>query len=273
MKGQSTIEFLGTSLMFIALLGTIMVVASDTIPLFDNEVEEAELNMELHGVTNSLLTNPGSTGSSTNWEQNPENTQVLGLADKVGEVERSKVEALDDDSSSDSVLNYTRFRELTDVENQYRMVFTWYPMVETYKTFTRSNPPDKILEPTRDAYMDDGNTVHYGSAMINGREMKFLVTSHDGVYDTVYYSRSWSFRDAEPHVVGEVVNMQGQDFTVRRFQNRDEDPGNLVIFSSQIKDFGAPQAQSSTVVKLNRYAVLQDIESDSFPVKIEVLAW
>lgn len=273
MKGQSTIEFLGTSLMFIALLGTILMVASDTIPLFDDEVQEAQLNMELHDVTNVLLTNPGRTGSSTNWEQNPDNTQVLGLADQVGEVERSKVAALDDDSDSNDAINYTEFRDLTGVDNQYRFVFTWYPMVETYKTFTRSNPPEKILEPTSTAYSDDGNTVHYGSAMINGRNMKFLVTSHDQVYDTVYISPTWSFRDANPHVRGEVVNIQGQDFTVRQFQNRDEDPGNMVIFSSRIKDFGAPQAQASTVVKLNRYAVLKDIGSDDFPVKIEVLAW
>jgi hypothetical protein len=273
MKGQSTIEFLGTSLMFIALLGTILVVASDTIPLFDDEVEEAEINAELHDMTNSLLTSPGRTDTSPNWEQNADNTQVLGLSESVGEVERSKVGALDDDSSSDSIINYTEFRELTGVKNQYRFIFTWYPIVETHKTFTRSNPPDKILEPTLTEYSDDGNTVHYGTAMINGRNMKFLVTSHDQVYDTVYISNTWSFRGSQPHVRGEVVDIQGQQFTVQQFQNRESDPGNLVIFSSQIKDFGAPQAQSSTVVKLNRYAVLKDIESGDFPVKIEVLAW
>lgn len=259
--------------MFIALLGTILMVASDTIPLFDNEVQEAQLNTELHEVTNTLLTNPGRTDSSTNWEQTPGNTRVLGLADNVGEVERSKVAALDDDSSSGSVINYTEFRELTGADNQYRFIFTWYPMVETHKTFTRSNSPEKILEPTGTEYSDDGNTVHYGSTMINGRNMKFLVTSHDQVYDTVYISRTWSFRDAEPRVRGEVVDIQGQDFTVQQFQNREDEPGNLVIFSSQIKDFGAPQAQASTVIKLNRYAVLKDIGSGDFPVKIEVLAW
>lgn len=273
MKGQSTIEFLGTSLMFIALLGTILTVASDTVPMFDNEVQEARLNMELHDVTNNLLTNPGSTGSSSNWEKNPGATQVLGFADQMGEVERTKIGALDDDSNSNNLVNYTEFREITGVENQYRFIFTWYPIVETYKTFTRSEPPSKILEPTIEEYTDDGNTVHYGSAMINGHKMKFLVTSHNQVYDTVYISPTWSFRGSQPHVRGEVVTMQGQQFTVKKFQNRAEDPGNLVIFSSKIKDFGAQQAQASRVVKLNRYAVLKDIGSNDFPVKIEVLAW
>lgn len=272
-KGQSTIEFLGTSLMFIALLGSILMVASDSIPQFDDEVEEARMNMEIHSLTSKMLTQPGSTSSSSNWEQNPGNIQTFGLADKNGEVELSKIGALDDSANNPSTLNYTEFREVTEINNQYRLIFTWYPLVETYKTFTRSDPPSKILEPTVDEYMNADNTVHYGTAFINGHEMKFVVTAHDGLYDTVYISENWNFGTSERAQRGQVVNIQGMDFTVSSFQNRVNDPGNLVIFSSQIKDFGAPQEQASTVVKLNRYAVLKDIESDDFPVKIEVLTW
>ncbi|MFQ3308205.1 MAG: hypothetical protein ACI977_000433 [Candidatus Nanohaloarchaea archaeon] len=274
MKGQSTIEFLGTSMMFIALLGTIIMVASDSLPRFDSEVEEASLNMELQTLTTKMLTQPGeTTGGSSDWERNPDLIETFGLADKSGEVERSKIQALDDSSNSPSTLNYTEFRSTENIENEYRMVFTWYPIVESSKTFTRTNSPSKIQEPTTSEYTDDGNTVHYGSAMINGQDMKFLVTSHDNVYDTVYISPEWNFLNAEPRVEGEVVDIQGQNFTVSEFQNRDENPGNLVIFSKNLNDFGAIQGQASTVIKLNRYAILKDVGSDDFPLKIEVLAW
>jgi len=273
MKGQSTIEFLGTSIMFIALLGSILMVASDSIPRFDDEVQEASMNMELHSLTTQMLTQPGSTPSSSNWEKNPDNIQTLGLADKRGEVQRSKIGALDESSDNPSNLNYTEFRQVTDIENQYRFVFTWYPTIQTYKTFTRSRPPSKILEPTADEYSNSDNTIHYGTAFINGQEMKFIVTAHDGVFDTVYISENWNFGTSQRAQRGEVVTIQGTEFTVRAFQNREKDPGNIVIFSSKLKDFGATQEQRETIVKLNRYAVLKDIESDDFPMKIEVLTW
>lgn len=273
MKGQSTVEFLGTSLMFIALLGSILVVASDSIPRFDSEVQEAQMNLEMKALTNKLLTQPGSTPGSTNWEQNPDNAETVGLADKRGEVELQKIVALNDTQNSPSTMNYTEFRQLTGIDNQYRFVFTWYPVIETQRTFTRTSSPSRILEPTNTEYNNAGNTVHYGSAFINGKQMRFLVTSHDGVYDTVYVSDNWNFGSSQRAVRGEIVTIGNQDFTVSRFQNRENNPGNLVILSSKINDFGALQEQAATVIKLNRYAVLKDVESDDFPVKIEVLAW
>lgn len=259
--------------MFIALLGSILVVASDSIPRFSDEVQEAEMNLEMRALTNKLLTQPGSTPGSTNWEQNPENADTVGLSDKRGEVEREKIKALNDTQNTASTLNYTEFRDLTGIENQYRFVFTWYPVIQTHKTFTRTESPSRILEPTTPEYTNAGNTVHYGSAFINGQMRYFIVTSHDGIYDTVYISDNWNFGSSQRAFRGEVVTIGNQDFTVSKFQNRANNPGNLVILSSQINDFGALQEQSSTVIKLNRYAVLKDVESDDFPVKIEVLAW
>ncbi|MFB6099769.1 MAG: hypothetical protein ABEK16_00715 [Candidatus Nanohalobium sp.] len=286
MKGQSTIEFLGAAFLFlIALIGSLTMM-SGQVPQFRDDVQQSAHNMEIYRLTENMITKPGwhTYGSGgSNWEKNASTisgTTQLGLAADYHVIAWDKLQALS--TTGRDRFNYSQFRDINELDNQYYFNFTWYPIVETSKTFTRGSSPSYIDEPTDDdsdgsRYYNAENRVHYGTFRLNGSEFPFLVAAFDGVYNTVYVTGNpgdWNFYESSEHKVGDVISLDGTEFRVKKIQNRERRPGAAVILSRHLKSFGAPpETADSTTVKLNRYVSLRAPETDKEVVRMGVLSW
>lgn len=283
MKGQSTIEFLGATLLFlIAIIGSLTVM-SDRVPQFTEDMRESSKNAEIHRFTNSILSESGRhsySGGGTNWEENTttiENIEEFGLASEYHVVDRGKLENISTIGSDK--LNYSRFRDITNLDNQYYLNFTWFPIVETSSSFTRNRPPSdpNITEPnsTSPEYSLSENRIHYGNINLSGKQYNFLVAAFNGVYNTTYISESdYNFSESDPVGIGDNISLNGSEFFVEQIQNRDRQPGSSVVLSRYIKSFGPnPSNTEQVVTKLNRYAVLNATGSDDEVLKVEVLSW
>lgn len=280
MKGQNTLEFLVGVLLFILVITASLSIISGRIPAFSEDVEQSAKNMEMYRVTEQILSESGrhsyGTGG-TNWEKNSStvsNTEEFGLATDYHVVALDKIKALS--TTGKPAFNYTQFRKLTDVRNQYHFEFIWFPIVETSSSFTRTMPPANppIVSPDSSRYSQAENRVHYGSLLMNGTQYNFLVAAFDGVYNTTYVSESnWDFENAPPHGTGDVIQLDSRDFEIVKFQNRDRKPGASVILKRHLKSFGSNPPEIGSVTKLNRYAVLKTPDTDKGLLRMEVLAW
>lgn len=282
-KGQITIEFLLSTLFVIIILSTILYLAVDYVPEVEDESVPAEVTMESRRISSMLLTSPGSHSygaGGSDWEESSsklENIESVGLASDFHVLEREKVENLT--SYSSDGLNYSRFRELTENENQHRFIFTYLPVVHTPENFLRTEPPEfpNITEPDSGDYTASGNTVRYGDLEMGGIRYNFLVTSHGGSYDTVYRNRHsvdrWNFSQSPDFQEGDEMRLDSRNFTVRTIQDTDEKGGSMFLLSRQFKVFGPSFDATSSIEKLNRYAVLNETGTSLQPVRVEVFAW
>ena len=272
MKGQSTIEFLGGALLFLLVIAGSLSIISQDVNRFQDQTEQSSKNMEIYTLTQQLMTSPGKKPSGTNWEDNTQQTQQAGLANEYLTLQWDKIKALS--TTGQNKLNYTQFRNIHTVNNQYRLTFTWLPIVETSKSFTRTEPPSKITEPNSSLYQSAENRVHYGILNLNSTEYKFSVTAHNGVYNTTRVSTDWNFSGENPEGNGDEIMLDGKDFKIKKFQNRERRPGASIILEREIKTFGAnPREVNTPITKLNRFASLEAPGTDTQPVRIEVLAW
>ncbi|MFB6208328.1 MAG: hypothetical protein ABEJ69_03185 [Candidatus Nanohaloarchaea archaeon] len=278
MKGQFTLEYIGAAVFFLLTVVGVAAMGANKIPKFQEDMKTSSLNMEAREVTERMLSSPGyhDYGSGgTDWERNVatiSHTTEFGLASDYLVVEKDKLENLSYTGADQ--FNYTQFKRVAEVEHNYLFNFTWMPVVETPRSFIRGSPKGPVgTEPTSASYPTANNRVHYGTLYIFNREYKFLVTAHDGVYDTLYYSGDWNFDDNIPYSRGEKISLRGREFRITKFENRGDTPGTSVILSRHVKTFGGSIDQDSRVIKLNRYAVLNARNSDPQPLRIEVLAW
>ena len=239
-KGQATIEFLTSAMLFILILvGTLHVLSGD-IPEFESSVDQSSKNMEMYTLTDRILSEPGLTTTGvTNWEDNTQNTTEFGLASDHLILQKDKIDSLE--TVSGDKLNYSQFRSLTNVNHQYNFKFVWLPVVETSKNFIKGNPPTKpnIIEPEDQEYAQAQNRVHYGTFKVRNIEYKFLVTAHDGIYDTARISTDWNFTREETKNRGKIITLNGLKFTLKTFQNREKRPGAAIILNRTIKTFGS----------------------------------
>lgn len=282
-KAQVSLEFVAAMLFIIFVLAFILFNASDQVPDIRQNNDRASVNLEARSLSSTLLDYPGahSYGSGgTNWEKNSstrDNTEEIGFSSDYHVVERDKIMALE--TVGDDALNYSQFRELTDIDNQYRFVFTALPVVDTSSKFFRTRPPDdpRIIEPDNEEYNTAGNQVGYGNIVMGGTQYNVLITAHDGQYDTLYIRNDsedeWNFEDANRFTEGDVVDIGGREFNIEGFHNTRNTAGNVVILSRQLKDFGSQFDVDSTVIKLNRYATLKQEGAELQPLKLEVYSW
>ena len=282
-KGQISFEFLTSMLFVIFVITFILFTASDQVPDIEQNNQRASINLEARSLTSMLLNSPGSHSygsGGTDWESSPASidaVEEIGLASDYHVVERDKIMSLT--TVGEEALNYSRFREITDVSNQYRFVFSAMPVVDTSSKFYRTEPPEEpnIVEPETDIYNNAGNNVGYGSIVMGGTQYNVLVTSHNGRYDTAYMvnssAREWNFIGADRYGEGDQIELGGREFLVEGFQNSGDKIGNVVILSRELKTFGSAFDIDSTIVKLNRYAVLKQPGADLQPLKIEVYSW
>ncbi len=280
MKGQSTIEFLGGLFLFLIALVGALTLMSDQVPEFTEDVEQSSHNMEIYRLTSNMMTESGRHtfgAGGTNWEKNSSTvaaTTQFGLADDYKLLNKEKVDNLS--TTGVNSLNYSQFREINSLDHQYFFNFTWFPIVETSNLFTRTEPPPGIDEPNDDPqYSNSENRIHYGNFTIDGLEYPFLVVAFDGVYDTVYFDtdRDLNFFEENKRKPGGTVFMNGTEFTLEKIQNRERRPGTSVILSTHLKSFGPNSEGTEVRTKLNRYASLNATETDTEPVRIEVLSW
>ncbi len=284
MKGQSTIEFLGGLFLFLIAIVGALTLMSDQVPEFTDDVAQSSHNMELYRLTSNMMTESGRHtfgAGGTNWEKNSSTvaaTTQFGLADDYKLLAKDKVDNLS--TTGANSLNYSQFREINSLDHQYFFNFTWFPIVETSSSFIRTEPPPGVVEPD-DAenpnyvYSNAENRVHYGNFTINGTSYPFFVAAFDGVYDTVYFdsTRDLDFDVEDKQYVGDTLVMEGVDFRIIKIQNRERRPGTSVILSTHLKSFGPNPEGTEVRTKLNRYASLNATETDTEPVRIEVLSW
>ncbi len=275
MKGQINIEFLASALLYILAVGVLMTSASNLLPSYSDQADKSSLNLEAKSVTDVMLSAPGSHtfgSGGADWQKNQNtirNIESFGLAKDFLELEREKIRRLSSVNFTDKRLNYSKFRDLMGITNQFRFKFTWRPTIDTNKSFTRGDPPSSpnIDEPNQPVYSNADNTVQYGSADLEGTNYNFLVTSHDGAYNAIYVSiGNWDFNTAGRFERGQEIYSTG--YIVESFQNRAENQGSLVLLKDHLKTFGARIDTSSTVVKLQRFASLEEE-----PIRIEVWTW
>ncbi len=284
LKGQINLEFLAAAFIYMAALGGIVLAGQGVLPAFTGDVKEASLHLEARQVSTEMLTTPGAHSfpevDEQEWEYNDttiEQTTSFGLASDFLVVERDKLESIKtvDHREEDNYFNYTQFRDVTDADHQYRFEFTWMPLINTSGSFTRGegdqNDPeiDEPLSGERGEYYNtSGNVVHYGKETLNRRDYYFLVTSHDGVFNTTYVSETRDFQGRSPIGVGDTFTHGDEPFEIERFQNRENKPGTMLIVSRHIKTFGSNPGEETRVVNLNRYAVM-----DNEPLKVKTLVW
>ncbi|PSH01558.1 MAG: hypothetical protein BRC27_01815 [Nanohaloarchaea archaeon SW_10_44_10] len=277
-KGQINIEFLAAAGLFlIAIVG--LITSSSVLPQYSSSAENMDLYLEAKTFTEQLITEEGRHsfgGGGENWEKNSstiENIEAVGIASDYHVIERSKLDTLQTATvGGNTGLNYSEFKNITRVENQYRFNFVWLPTVQTNYSFQKTQPPSNpdITEPKDNPYAAADNTVHYGSVDLDGSTYNMLVTSHQDIYDSLYVEEgNWNFSNSnskEPYTPGEKI--VENDFYVENFQNRENDRGSLVIIRRKIKDFGPTVNRDTEVTTFDRFAVLE-----GEPVRIEVTAW
>lgn len=276
-KAQINIEFLASAGLFLVAVISILT-ANQVLPNYSSDMERMNLNLEAKTLTDQLLTEEGfhTYGEpGIRWEENDstlDNTNAVGIAQDHHVIDRAKLEALQTTTVDGSEgLNYSEFKQISDVNHQYRFNFVWLPTVQANYSFTKSSPPSDppIQEPNKESYDLADNRVHYGTVTLRGVDYNFLITAHNGVYDSVYVSQTWDFSNSnpeEPYNVDERI--LENDFYVESFQNRENDRGSLLILKRKIKDFGPTVNTNTQVVTLDRYAVLENE-----PVRIEVSVW
>lgn len=273
-KAQINLEFLAAAIFYILALGTVLTASSQILPQYSQEADKASLNLEGRSLTNQLLTEKGAhehNGGGTDWETNTDTIQdtvSIGLASDFLKIERDKIEALSTVSLSGQKMNYSHFKQVTGVKNQYRFKFIWLPTVQTNQNFIRTNPPSdpNIREPTTNSYDNADNRIHYGNVTLYGSSTKFLVTAHNGVYDTAYLSDDWDFRNSPPRQENE--ELPTHPFEIYSFQNRERQPGSLIVLNQTIKNFGASIDSDSIVTTFQRFGVME-----GEPLKIKVWVW
>lgn len=276
MKAQINFEFLASAAFYLLAVGAVILNASSLIPDYRNNLASASKHTEARAVTSSMLTEPGthSYGSGgQEWEKNSSTRSSVtgfGVASGFHDLDRNKIQNLT--TVGDSRFNYTQFRSVTGVANQYRFRFVFAPVIETPREFQRENPPASdpdITTPDSASFDSAGNSVHYGNDTVNNEQLKILVTSHNGVYDTVYLSGDgdWNFKDTESEArrVGERIT---GNLDLSAIQNRRRDRGSAVFLSGNINTFGANPDSASSVVNMDRYA-----ELNGEPLRLEVLVW
>jgi hypothetical protein len=110
---------------------------------------------------------------------------------------------------------------------------------------------------------------------LNGSNFNFLITAHDGIYNTTRVRENdWDFLGEPYYGENDYILLDDYNFTVERFQNREDERGASIILGNTFKSFGPnPEGVDQSVIKLNRYAALDVEDSEYQPVRMEVLSW
>lgn len=279
-KGQLTLEFIGTALIFLTIMAMIAVSVMEPTSTVTDQSEDFQKNLEAKEITTEIITTTGlNTDGNEDWRQGDE-LQSFGLADSNNEFMTIKEEKLDglnsfNDPGGSGISYSDDFVDLTDADNQYQFNFTWFPTVTTFDSFRKVSPPQEpfIREPTGAQYDSAGDRVHYGNTSLMGNTYNFLVTSQDGEYSDVYINDSWDFRGIDPISQGEESSILPGELSVRVIQNQPDKPGTMVMFEGHEKRFGAQRDVGAATFKFNRYAVYVDDNVENHPMRMEVYLW
>lgn len=280
-KGQLTLEFIGTALIFAIIAGLLALSVLEPNSRILQQSEDFQKNLEAQEITSEIITTSGADeNADENWGEG-DDLISFGLAYENEEfmtIKREKLQALnsiDDPSDPGDKVTYQRFTDLTGAENQYQFNFTWFPTVETFDHFEKETPPEEpdIREPTGIRYDDADDRVHYGNTSILGESYYYLVASQDGIYTDVYINDSWDFRGIEPIQTGEESDLMPSDTELILIQNRDKKPGTMIIFERNEREFGAQRDPDAATFKFNRYATYIDDDVEHHPMRMEVFVW
>lgn len=267
MKGQTTIEFIGSAVFFVLAVLAVLAFTADGIPEFHDNAQVAEKNLEAKYMTDYLL--------YSNTSDEP------GLVTDYMRLDKNYLESDIGVAGEEIDYSYSQIVEELDLDYQHNIQVTWYPTVETHRSYIRGDPPESpnIDEPTDETYANAGNRIHYGSIELEGNNLNFLVASEDAEYRHVYYDEN-SWQDFELRQESDSIDSGGRGFEIEEIQNRDDRQGASVILSSPI-EFGDGRdylgndrdIAEGEIIKLNRYPMLDDPFGSEELAKMEVLVW
>ena len=144
MKGQVTLEYIGSLMLFLLVLLGAVTMNMSNLPQFYEHTETSHKYLEAKSISDALLT----------MEDDP------GLASSNTE---SKYLSIDTDEISNVV--YDDINSTFNPEYTYYFNFTKYEIVETPNSFIRGNPPSGFDEP--DYCANPRNEVHYMTTLKN----------------------------------------------------------------------------------------------------------
>lgn len=274
MKGQINIEYIGAAILFFLGVGVVIFVGINILPEYQDDIESQAKYYEAQRVTTQMMATEGFTladAGANNWSYSDPRAQWVddfGLKNEEGELSKEKIERL---SNSDELgkVNYTQFRNVADVENQYHFKFISRPVFEYNGSFMRTDPPEdpEIIEPEEDYQFKD-NRVVYGENRYLGDVYRYLIVSEDLEYDRVYFSEDWNFTDSDPVHLGETVDLHDRELVLDHVTNVENSPGSFALLEKQIHEFGAPVGAADERLTIRRF----DIMSGE-PLEIEVMVW
>ncbi|MFB6203351.1 MAG: hypothetical protein ABEK01_02565 [Candidatus Nanohaloarchaea archaeon] len=280
-KGQMNLEFLFAAIVYFLAIAGVVVTAAPDVDAYEKRMADLSENLEAVRISYQAITSPGhhDYGSGgTDWESTANtraNIDGFGLASGFKTIDAEKLRYL---QSVGGGLSYLEFRNITGADKNYRFIFTWYPVVETFNSYRRGTPPSDppIVPPSHPSYTSARQTVHYGNVTLLGQDWKFLVVRHDEGYDEIFYSADWDFSGTNPHSTGDSINL-GREFVIENIMNRGsiDQWGRSFVLKREVKRFGGTRQENpgSTVEKINRYAAYDHPTSELQPMKVEVLVW
>lgn len=251
MKGQISVEFLASSLIFIMAVVFVLNVLTGSLPEYLDQKEEESINVEMKRVSDHLI--------KTRYD--PSSTNNVGIASDYMVVSEDNLNDLGDSNE----ISYSEFKDTLDLDHSYNFIFTVFPVVDT-----SSSNPSGITEPV---YSGTPENVRYGTEEFGGSTYHFLTVRHDQDYDTVYVSENVDFSSHEVGSVGgNSVTINSNEYEIENLQNEGVDPGSSVVLSREVKEFGAPLTTGSREV-INRYVTYANNYNNEMLMRIRVTAW
>jgi len=233
MKGQVTLEYIGSLMLFLLVLLGAVTMNMSNLPQFYEQTETSHKYLDAKSISDALLTMEDDPGLASS------NTESNYLSIETGEI---------------SSVSYDDLNSTFNPEYTYYFNFTKYEIVETPKSYIRGNAPAGWNEP--DYCPNPRNEVHHDN---NG---DYAVVACGGRYDTVYDGNGGNFGSSTLGFVD-----------ASDIQNRENEPGASFIITQdlgKISDVDVNTLENiGERVKLNRYA----FTDGGNLVKIEVIAW
>ncbi|MDY6770910.1 MAG: hypothetical protein SV186_03050 [Candidatus Nanohaloarchaea archaeon] len=273
MKGQISIEYTAGALLFFSAILFVVSGVLGTLPRFTDTIDENSIETEAWTLSTLLISTQGrwesGPRSGTQWQQHTGNISRVGLLGQDGSLEREKIRAF-------VSLRYERLKVLLKTGKDLNIEFTEFVVADTSQSFTKPTATGDIgtvlTQPDSQAYQDANATVHYGTVTLNGDERHFLVTAHQGVYDTIYISQDWNFTDAirlGPNG-NRVLSFNGRRYRIQTSESGIfQSNGQTVIFSRPMGRVGrrTPTAEPQ-IINVRRFASM-----DGKPVRIDMEIW
>jgi len=148
MKGQLTVEYLASFIVFIILITYIYLSYSANIPTFIEEVRKETARSKCYQLSEILINDPGKP---QNWNQSTNNNEIkrIGLSDqnsnKANLIHFNKTEKLKNDFNCTNETEYKQLQEKFALSNQFSIVISEIQNNGIREILYLCNPPKPFI--------------------------------------------------------------------------------------------------------------------------------